>query len=86
MSEEDWDNPHSKCITVRLAPVLPEEPSLLIMLNASHVEVEFKAPPVQSGGWEAILATGNDLEGAKLGGGESFILPARTLLVWEWRA
>lgn len=86
MREEDWANPHSKCLTVRLAPVLPDEPSLLIMLNASHVDVRFIAPPVRSGRWVAILATGGDLEGAKLGARARFTMPARTLVVWEWRA
>ncbi|MDQ0304583.1 glycogen debranching protein GlgX [Ancylobacter polymorphus] len=86
MTEENWVDPHSKCITLRLAPVLPEEPSLVIMLNASHVDVDFVAPPVQSGRWEAILATGDDLEGASLEGGGTFGVPARTLIVWEWRA
>ncbi len=86
MREEDWANPHSKCLTVRLAPVLPDEPSLLIMLNASHVDVRFIAPPVQSGRWVAILATDDKLEGAKLGARARLTMPARTLVVWEWRA
>ncbi|QIB33761.1 glycogen debranching protein GlgX [Ancylobacter pratisalsi] len=85
MSEDDWANPHSKCLTVRLSPPLPGENSLLIMLNASHVDVDFVAPPTQSGGWEAILATGNDLEGMRTAPGEVFTMPGRTLVVWEWR-
>ncbi|MCS0494845.1 glycogen debranching protein GlgX [Ancylobacter sp. MQZ15Z-1] len=84
MSEEDWANPHSKCLTVRLSPVFRDEHSLTMMLNASHVDVDFVALPTKSGGWEAVLATGNDLEGARLAPGETFTMPARTLVVWEW--
>lgn len=85
MSQEDWENPHSKCLTLRLAPVLESEAPLLIMLNASHVAVSFKVPPGQPGGWEVILATGEDFEDVRLGSADHFTMPARTLVLAEWR-
>ncbi|PKR89957.1 glycogen debranching enzyme GlgX [Pleomorphomonas diazotrophica] len=85
MSEEDWENPHSKCLTLRLAPVLESEAPLLIMLNASHVPVSFKVPPGQPGDWEVILATGEDFEDVRLGSADHFTMPARTLVLAEWR-
>ncbi|QJP17253.1 glycogen debranching protein GlgX [Starkeya sp. ORNL1] len=85
MTAADWENPHSKCITVRLAPDTADENSLLVMLNASHVDVPFTTPPARSGGWEVILGTSGDLEGRRTRPGESFTMPARTLVLWEWR-
>ncbi len=85
MTAADWENPHSKCLTVRLAPDTADENSLLVMLNASHVDVPFTTPPARSGGWEVILGTSGDLEGKRIRPGRSFTMPARTLVLWEWR-
>ncbi len=85
MTEEDWENPHSKCLTLRLAPVLESEAPLLIMLNASHVAVEFQIPPGAPGDWEVILATDGGFEDARLAGDACFTMPARTLVLAEWR-
>lgn len=85
MTEEDWENPHSKCLTLRLAPVLESEAPLLIMLNASHVAVEFQIPPGHPGDWEVVLSTDGDLEDVRLAGDAHFTMPARTLVLAEWR-
>jgi len=85
MTDENWNDPHSKCLTVRLAPAMPEEPSLVVMFNASHLGVDFVAPAAKSGGWEVILATGDDLEGQRAEPGDTFHMPGRTLVVWEWK-
>jgi len=85
MTEEDWENPHSKCLTLRLAPVLESEAPLLIMLNASHVAVSFRVPPGQPGDWGVILATDTELEDVRLGSDATFTMPARTLVLAEWR-
>ncbi|MBS7540664.1 glycogen debranching protein GlgX [Ancylobacter lacus] len=85
MKDQDWADPFNKCLTVRLAPATADEPSLVVMLNASHVEVPFTAPPVSSGHWEAILGTAGEHEGRTLEAGETLTMPARALTVWEWR-
>lgn len=85
MREEDWENPHSKCLTLRLAPVLETESPLLIMLNASHVAVEFQIPPGQPGDWEVVLATDDGFEAVRLGDDDCFTMPARTVVLAEWR-
>ncbi|SCM75905.1 Glycogen operon protein GlgX homolog [uncultured Pleomorphomonas sp.] len=85
MTEQDWENPHSKCLTLRLAPVLESEAPLLIMLNASHVAVRFQIPPGHPGDWEVVLATDESLEDVRLGGEARFAMPARTVVLAEWR-
>ncbi|MCK0195806.1 glycogen debranching protein GlgX [Ancylobacter sp. 6x-1] len=85
MSDEAWADPYNKCITVRLAPALPGEPSLVVMMNASHVDVPFVTPPVESGHWEVILGTAGDLEGVTLDARQTLTMPARSLVVLEWR-
>ncbi|PIP00457.1 glycogen debranching protein GlgX [Pleomorphomonas carboxyditropha] len=85
MTEQDWENPHSKCLTLRLAPVLESEAPLLIMLNASHVAVRFQIPPGHPGDWEVVLATDEGLEDVRLGGEARFAMPARTVVLAEWR-
>ncbi|HSI41085.1 MAG TPA: glycogen debranching protein GlgX [Xanthobacteraceae bacterium] len=83
MSEADWANPHSKCLCVRLAPAQPDAAALLIMMNASHVDVPFTAPSGDSGTWVAVLGTAGDREEQKLASGETMTMPARALIVWE---
>ncbi len=85
MTEDDWKNPHSKCLTLHLAPVLDSEAPLLIMLNASHVSVDFKIPASQPGDWEVILSTDTNFEDARLAGETCFSMPARTVVLAEWR-
>jgi isoamylase len=85
MTEEDWGNPHSKCLTLRLAPVLESETPLLIMLNASHVAVRFQIPRGHPGDWEMVLATDNSFEDVRLADGACFTMPARTVVLAEWR-
>jgi len=86
MTDEDWNNPHSKCLTVRLAPATEDENSLVVMFNASHLGVDFILPAANSGGWHVILGTGDDLEGTLAKPGDTFHMPGRTLVVWEWQA
>ncbi|HEY9212724.1 MAG TPA: glycogen debranching protein GlgX, partial [Ancylobacter sp.] len=86
MTDEDWNNPHSKCLTVRLAPATSDESSLVVMFNASHVGVDFIVPAAKSGAWSVILGTGDDLEGQRANPGDTFHMPGRTLVVWEWQA
>jgi len=85
MTPDEWNSPHVKCLTVRLAPTTADEPSLLILLNASHLEVEFKIPG-RSGRWQCIVDTAEASEGAEVGGRDAFTMQARSLTVWETRA
>ncbi|WP_424811339.1 glycogen debranching protein GlgX [Roseococcus sp. YIM B11640] len=86
MNEEEWNQPHAKCLVVRLAPAVQGDVSLLIMLNAAHHGVDFTIPPGGTGQWEAVLDTSTQLDGERRATGETVIAEGRSLVVWEARA
>ncbi|CAN5354544.1 glycogen debranching protein GlgX [soil metagenome] len=57
MKPEWWNDPHAKCLTVRLAPVAHDEASILIMFNASHLDVEYTIPKTQTSHWQRAFDT-----------------------------
>ena len=82
MSEAQWHDPHVKCVAVRLAPARRRDPSMLVLLNASHVDVEFTIPD-QGGEWRCVLATAEGGEGASVAEKGKWLLPARSMAVFE---
>lgn len=82
MSEGEWQDPFVKCLTVRLAPMRADEPTMMVMMNASHVDVDFVVPGKEGSGWTIVLDTAADSEG-ELMPGETRTVPARSLLVLE---
>jgi glycogen operon protein len=82
MSHEEWSNPHVKCLTVRLAPGKRGEPTMLVMLNASHVDVDFIVP-AQGGEWRGVLDTAGSAEGETIPEKSVWPVPARSMVVWE---
>ncbi len=83
MAQEEWDHPHVKCLTVRLAPVNPEHTSVLIMLNAAHHDVDFTVPKAGSASWKVLLDTADDKEGAQIKAGGAVSVAARSILLAE---
>ncbi|SON58083.1 Glycogen debranching enzyme [Hartmannibacter diazotrophicus] len=57
MMPEEWNRPHVKCLTVRLAPAEAGEPDLLILLNASHHDVDFVVPSDDRALWQVVIDT-----------------------------
>ncbi|MBE9605109.1 glycogen debranching protein GlgX [Acetobacteraceae bacterium H6797] len=85
MTEAEWNTPHVKCLTVRLAPTVAREPAMLIMLNAAHHGVDFVLPKDGRRKWEAVLDTAGNAEGEKRGSGDTYTMEGRSLIVWEQR-
>ena len=83
MSDEEWNDPFVKCITVRLAPMRADEPVMIVMMNASHVDVDFTVPGKEGGGWTVVLDTAGALEGEKTDAGKTLKVVARSMLVLE---
>jgi isoamylase len=83
MSQEEWGQPHVKCLTVRLAPVNPEHTSVLIMLNAAHHDVDFVLPRDGSAPWSVLLDTAEEKEGLQLRPGDTVSIVARSILLAE---
>ncbi|MCX5495964.1 glycogen debranching protein GlgX [Kaistia dalseonensis] len=82
MTDQEWADPHVKCLAVRLAPTRKNEPAMLVMLNASHVDVDFVAPGL-GGRWRAVLDTAEAAEGKTLVANGHWTMPGRSLVVWE---
>jgi len=82
MGDAEWNDPHVKCLTVRLAPVKRRDPTMLIMLNASHVDVDFTVPD-QGGEWRGVLDTADRAEGETIAERSVWPVPARSMVVWE---
>lgn len=82
MMPAEWDQPHVKCLSVRLASRRTSDPVLLVMLNGSEIDVVFTAP----GGapsWILVLRTceGDAAEAVEAGG--CVTVPSRSLRVYE---
>jgi isoamylase len=85
MQQEEWGEPHVKCLTVRLSPINPEHTSVLIMLNAAHHDVEFTVPKGGHNAWRVLLDTAADKEGERLRPGATLSVAARSILLMESR-
>jgi isoamylase len=83
MTQDEWGQPHVKCLTVRLSPINPEHTSVMIMLNAAHHDVDFTVPKGGSKTWTVLLDTAADKEGTAARPGETISLAARSILLLE---
>jgi glycogen operon protein len=94
MTDEDWHNPHTQSLALLLAgnglretdrqgrPL--HDDHLLLMLSASHEDLEFTLPPVTGcAGWELVVDTSNDASEEKHPAGEKTLLPARSLKLFR---
>jgi isoamylase len=83
MSQEEWGQPHVKCLTVRLSPIDPRHTSVMIMLNAAHHDVDFTVPKGGYNPWTVLLDTAAGKEGARVRPGETIAVAARSILLLE---
>jgi glycogen operon protein len=93
MTEEDWNNPHTRCFGLRLAgAAIPEvdargrrivDATFLMLLNAHHEPLPFVLPAHRRGvRWQAVVDTRSPdgrVERRPLRGGESYELEGRSL-------
>ncbi|MCS6927658.1 MAG: glycogen debranching protein GlgX, partial [Candidatus Binatia bacterium] len=97
MSDEDWNNPHARCLGLRLAGDAIEEvdtrgnrivdDTLLILLNAHYEPLSFVLPAHRASvRWELLLDT-RTASGRRrhrlLRGGEAYELEARSLALFR---
>ncbi len=55
---------------------------MMVMMNASHVDVDFVVPGKEGSGWKVVLDTSSDDE-SEVMPGDTRKVPARSLLVLE---
>ena len=93
MTEEEWEDPENKCLTMFLnGSAIPEptsrgerivDDSSLVMFNASGNGVEFVLPGTEYGqAWEVVLGTGDTIDvSTVVEAGESIVRPGHSLLI-----
>jgi glycogen operon protein len=93
MTEEDWNDPQNKCLTMFLNGSAIPEPTMrgerivgdsaLVMFNASGNEVEFVLPGEEYGPeWEVVIGTGDTIDvGSVFDAGEAVVRPSHSLLI-----
>ena len=93
MTEEEWEDPQNKCLTMFLnGSGIPEptsrgerivDDSALVMFNASGNDVDFVLPGTEYGEeWEVVLGTGDAIDlGTVVDAGRSVVRPGHSLLI-----
>jgi isoamylase len=94
MADEDWQNPHTQSLAMLLAgnglketdrqgrPL--QDDHLLLMLSASHEDLEFTLPELHGcTQWELLLDTSRDDASETHAAGAKTLLPARTLKLFR---
>jgi glycogen operon protein len=99
MSQEDWDNPETRCFGLRLAgdaidevdsrgnPIVGD--TLLILLNSHHEPISFVLPDPEKALWQLFLDTREETgrpDYLEIRGGEPYRLEARSLALFRFRA
>jgi isoamylase len=93
MSDEDWNNPSTRSLTMFLAgrgiddvdddgrPIVDDD--LLLAINASHLDLTLTLPLVQSvEEWQLLLDTNEDDREARLPAGSMLKVRARSLMLF----
>ena len=90
MGHADWLDTSLRCFGVQLraladddAPESARPPGLLILLCAASSDTGFTMPESALGGWQSLLDTRQDGVQGLIRGGESLLLPARSLVVFH---
>ncbi|WP_181700272.1 glycogen debranching protein GlgX [Chthonobacter albigriseus] len=82
MKQDEWSQPHVKCLSVRLAPSRPHEPAMLVMLNGAADGVEFTVPGGDQG-WICLVDTADACDDTPVRGGATAVLGGRSLRIYE---
>ncbi len=83
MTNEQWNDPNNKCMVVKLIPQRKQYPSLLVLFNASHVDVPVKIPRGASTAWNLLIDTTENLQQSALRGGTTVTMQPRSVYVFE---
>lgn len=83
MTPDEWNQPHVKCLSVRLSPSRRREPVMIVLLNAAEEGVEFTIPG-RDETWTVVVDTAEEVpDGTQVRSGETVVLAGRSLRVLE---
>lgn len=83
MTEAQWKDPHNKCLTVRLAPVIAGDLPLMVLFNASFLDVPFGVPDTKEAHWYPVIDTADEGAAKAVVPGAALVMPHRSLRVFE---
>lgn len=82
MTNEQWNDPNNKCMVVKLIPQQKDQPALLVLFNASHVEVSVRIPRAAVK-WTLLIDTTEDLVQTHVSSKDTVIMQPRSVYVYE---
>lgn len=81
MSHDDWGDPFNKCLIVKLLAMDKNEQSILVILNAAHVEVTAVVPDCEIKQWRFLI--GSAEAPAQIKRKQKLMLMPRSIYVYE---
>ncbi|WP_041361993.1 glycogen debranching protein GlgX [Methylovorus sp. MP688] len=81
MTNEQWEDPFNKSLIVKLMAVDKHQASILVIFNASHIEIEATIPECEIKQWQFLVSSSG--EGKEVKQKDSLVIPARSIHVYK---
>ncbi|KAF0844769.1 glycogen operon protein [Methylovorus glucosotrophus] len=84
MTNEQWEDPFNKSLIVKLMAVDKHQASILVIFNASHIEIEATIPDCEIKQWQFLVSSSG--EGKEVKQKDILVIPARSIHVFKTAA
>jgi isoamylase len=81
MTNEQWEDPFNKSLIVKLMAVDKHQASILVIFNASHIEIEATIPDCAINQWQLLVSSNRAEKEVKQK--EKILIPARSIHVYK---
>ncbi|ACT49891.1 glycogen debranching protein GlgX [Methylovorus glucosotrophus] len=81
MTNEQWEDPFNKSLIVKLMAVDKHQASILVIFNASHIEIEATIPECEIKQWHFLVSSSG--EGKEVKQKDILVIPARSIHVYK---
>jgi glycogen operon protein len=81
MTNEQWEDPFNKSLIVKLMAVDKHQASILVIFNASHIEIEATIPECEIKQWQFLVSSSGI--GKDVRQNEKVSIPARSIHVYK---
>jgi isoamylase len=81
MTNEQWEDPFNKSLIVKLMAVDKHQTSILVIFNASHIEIEATIPDCEIKQWQFLVSSSG--EGKEVKQKDRLVIPARSIHVYK---